>query len=174
MAAHQRISKVKALAVPLFGCSFISGLCNRGNSNPPCSDQSAYGQLVDSHSTCNLSPLIDHYNFLSSDHWTPIQGGGGAYIVAKENLGDYAGLVAGASLLVDYVLTVAVSIAAGVENISSAFPALLPHRVAIAATIILIIALFNLRGLRESASIFAVPTYLFIFSFGRDDRRGYV
>jgi amino acid transporter len=91
--------------------------------------------------------------------------GGGAYIVAKENLGVYAGLIAGASLLIDYVLTVAVSVASGVENIASAFPALLAHKEFMGATIIIIIMLFNLRGVRESASIFAIPTYLFILSF---------
>ncbi len=92
-------------------------------------------------------------------------GGGGAYIVAKENLGTYAGLIAGASLLIDYVLTVSVSVAAGVENLGSAFPALIEHKVFVGALIILVIAIFNLRGIRESSSVFAVPTYLFIFSF---------
>lgn len=92
-------------------------------------------------------------------------GGGGAYIVAKENLGVNAGLIAAAALLIDYILTVSVSVAAGVENISSAFPALLPHKEGIDISIILIIMLFNLRGVRESANIFALPTYFFIFSF---------
>ncbi|MFZ9596197.1 MAG: APC family permease, partial [Bdellovibrionia bacterium] len=92
-------------------------------------------------------------------------GGGGAYIVAKENLGTVAGLVAGASLLIDYALTVAVSTAAGVENISSAFPFLAQHKEAIGALIILIIMMFNLRGVKESATFFALPTYFFIFSF---------
>jgi amino acid transporter len=91
-------------------------------------------------------------------------GGGGAYIVAKENLGTYAGLVAGAALLIDYVLTVSVSIASGVENIASAFPHLFPYRELLAALIIGFIMLFNLRGTKESASVFALPTYLFIFS----------
>ncbi|OFZ56058.1 MAG: amino acid permease [Bdellovibrionales bacterium RIFOXYC1_FULL_54_43] len=90
--------------------------------------------------------------------------GGGAYIVAKENLGTYYGLIAGAALLIDYILTVSVSVASGVENIASAFPILLPHKEALGTLIILVIALFNLRGLRESASIFALPTYIFIFS----------
>ncbi len=92
-------------------------------------------------------------------------GGGGAYIVAKENLGTIAGLVAGASLLIDYVLTVAVSVASGVENIVSAFPSLAGHKVLIDIFCIVIITLFNLRGVKESASIFALPTYFFIFSF---------
>lgn len=90
--------------------------------------------------------------------------GGGAYIVAKENLGTYAGLTAGAALLIDYVLTVAVSVAAGVENIASAVPFLREHREAVGILVIFVIMILNLRGLRESASIFALPTYLFIAS----------
>ena len=92
-------------------------------------------------------------------------GGGGAYTVAKENLGTNAGLVAGAALLIDYILTVAVSTAAGVENVTAAIPFLLPHKVAIGVLVIGLITIMNLRGLRESASIFALPTYLFIGSF---------
>jgi amino acid transporter len=90
--------------------------------------------------------------------------GGGAYTVAKDNLGVQAGLVAGAALLIDYVLTVSVSVASGVENISSAFPFLNEHREVFCALVIVVIMLLNLRGIRESATIFAVPTYFFIFS----------
>lgn len=96
--------------------------------------------------------------------------GGGAYIVAKENLGTYPGLVAGAALLVDYVLTVSVSIAAGVAAITSAaqgtrFAWLGNHRVLICLVLIAFIAVANLRGVRESGSLFAGPTYAFVFSF---------
>lgn len=91
--------------------------------------------------------------------------GGGAYTVAKENLGVTAGLVAGASLLIDYTLTVSVSVAAGVENIVSAFPVLEPHKVAFGIIVILVVMFLNLRGIKESSSIFALPTYLFIGSF---------
>lgn len=91
--------------------------------------------------------------------------GGGAYTVAKENLGTNAGLVAAAALLVDYILTVSVSVASGVENITSAFPDLLAHKEGIGLVLILIITIFNLRGVKESANIFAIPTYIFIFSF---------
>jgi amino acid transporter len=90
--------------------------------------------------------------------------GGGAYVVAKENLGVLPGLVAGASLLIDYVLTVAVSIAAGVAAITSAFPFLVEHKIALALVLIVILTVMNLRGLQESATIFAFPTYAFIFS----------
>jgi amino acid transporter len=96
--------------------------------------------------------------------------GGGAYIVAKENLGTHAGLVAAAALLVDYVLTVSVSLAAGVAAITSAaqgtrFAWLNNHRVFLCVMLIAFIALANLRGVRESGSLFAAPTYAFVFSF---------
>jgi amino acid transporter len=90
--------------------------------------------------------------------------GGGAYIVSKENLGELPGLVAGAALLIDYVLTVAVSIAAGVAAITSAYEPLRPYRVELCLAAILLVALANLRGVKESGAIFAVPTYLFIGS----------
>ncbi|MEA9358286.1 APC family permease [Bacteriovorax sp. PP10] len=90
--------------------------------------------------------------------------GGGAYTVAKENLGENAGLVAGAALLIDYILTVSVSVSAGLENIGSAFPFIAEHRVVIGVLIIFTIMMLNLRGLRESSNIFAYPTYFFIFS----------
>lgn len=96
--------------------------------------------------------------------------GGGAYIVAKENLGTNAGLVAGASLLVDYVLTVAVSIAAGVAAITSMMQGtryawLDNHKVFLCLLFISFIALANLRGVRESGALFATPTYAFLISF---------
>jgi amino acid transporter len=92
--------------------------------------------------------------------------GGGSYIVARANLGAVAGLVAAAALLVDYVLTVSVSIAAGVAAVTSAFPALSPHKVALGVVCVTAIALANIRGVRESGRIFAIPTYFFIVSFG--------
>ena len=90
--------------------------------------------------------------------------GGGAYIVAKENLGTLPSLVAAASLLIDYVLTVAVSVAAGVAALTSAFPAWVPFRVEIALGFVAVLMVGNLRGVRESGRIFAVPTYFFIVS----------
>ncbi len=90
--------------------------------------------------------------------------GGGAYIVAKENIGDNAGLIAAASLLVDYTLTVAVSISAGVLAITSAFPELHAYRVEMCLAFLAILTVGNLRGIRESGRIFAVPTYFFVFS----------
>ena len=88
--------------------------------------------------------------------------GGGAYIVARENLGETAALVAGSALLTDYVLTVAVSISSGVAQIVSAFPDLAPFRVILAVAIIAFVTVINLRGVRESGSIFAIPTYFFL------------
>lgn len=90
--------------------------------------------------------------------------GGGAYVVSKENLGLYPGLIAGGSLLVDYILTVAVSVSAGTDAITSAFPGLHEHTVAIAVAFVVFLTLLNLRGVRESASILAYPVYLFVLA----------
>ncbi len=94
--------------------------------------------------------------------------GGGSYIVASENLGPKAGIVAGAALLIDYILTVSVSVAAGVDSILSAVPSIKLHipdaTVTISLFFILLVAYANLRGLKESGSVFAVPTYGFILS----------
>jgi amino acid transporter len=91
--------------------------------------------------------------------------GGGSYIVARANLGPTAGLVAAGALLIDYVLTVSVSVAAGVAALTSAVPWLLTHRVLLGVAFTAAIAYANLRGVRESGRVFAVPTYLFIVTF---------
>ncbi|WP_346534271.1 APC family permease [Micromonospora sp. DPT] len=88
--------------------------------------------------------------------------GGGSYEVASRNLGPSAGLVVAAALMVDYIMTVAVSVAAGVDNIISAVPSLNPHRVGICAGFVVALMAMNLRGVRESGKTFAWPTYLFI------------
>jgi amino acid transporter len=90
--------------------------------------------------------------------------GGGAYVVAHENLGRGAGLTAGAALLVDYVLTVSVSVAAGIAAVTSAIPDLHDFRVPLGVSIIVLMTLGNLRGIREAGTLFALPTYFFIFS----------
>jgi amino acid transporter len=90
--------------------------------------------------------------------------GGGAYIVTKDNLGILPGLVAAAALLIDYVLTVAVSVAAGVAAVTSAVPFLFRYRVGLCVGAVVAIAVANLRGIRESGKLFAAPTYLFIGS----------
>ena len=88
--------------------------------------------------------------------------GGGSYIVAKDNLGTNAGLVAAAALLIDYVLNVAVSVSAGVLNLVSLFGALSPYVVPIDVALVVLITLVNLRGVRESGTVFAFPTYFFV------------
>lgn len=92
--------------------------------------------------------------------------GGGAFIVAKSNLGEAPGLVAAAALLIDYVLTVAVSVAAGIAAITSAVPELHEHRVGLGLLAIAVLTWGNLRGVRESGKIFALPTYLFVGGLG--------
>jgi amino acid transporter len=88
--------------------------------------------------------------------------GGGSYTVAKENLGQRAGLVAAGALLIDYVLTVATSVSAGIAAITSAYPSLVPHTVFLGVFAIIFLMLMNLRGVRESGIAFSVPTYAFI------------
>jgi amino acid transporter len=104
--------------------------------------------------------LVLNVSYRQTIHAYP--GGGGAYIVAKDNLGEVAAQTAGASLLIDYILTVAVSISAGVSAIVSAFPSLELHRIFLAEAIIAFVALMNLRGVKESGLVFSVPTYGFV------------
>src|SRR5215207_9797535 len=94
--------------------------------------------------------------------------GGGSYVVSRENLGETPSLIAGASLLVDYILTVAVSISAGVAAIISipTFQGLADHRVGLCLVLIGFITVANLRGAKESGKIFALPTYVYIVSLG--------
>jgi amino acid transporter len=108
--------------------------------------------------------LVIAFSYRQTIHAYP--GGGGAYRVARENIGTTAGLVAAAALLLDYVLTVAVSIAAGVAAITSAFPAWHVSTVELSLGFLVLIAIGNLRGIRESGRIFSVPTYFFLGSMG--------
>lgn len=103
----------------------------------------------------SYSQIIDHY-----------PNGGGAYIVSKENLGSVPALLAAAALIVDYIMTVAVSICAATAAIASAFPAIAPIKVEFSIFFVLLVTLGNLRGIRESAKIFGLPTYIFIISMG--------
>ncbi|HYE67724.1 MAG TPA: APC family permease [Anaerovoracaceae bacterium] len=88
--------------------------------------------------------------------------GGGAFIVAKENLGEIPGMIAGAALAVGYILTVAVSVSSGVEQVTSAFEILRPYNVIIAVLLVLLLMIGNLRGVRESAKVFGIPAYAFV------------
>ena len=101
-------------------------------------------------------------------YFQTIQGypsGGGSYVVARENLGTLPGLVAAAALLIDYLLTAAVSLTAGVEAIASAFPELYNIRIEIALVLLFLITIANLRGLRETGTLMAIPVYLFLFTY---------
>ena len=105
---------------------------------------------------------------VTMSYFQTIQGypsGGGSYIVARENLGTLPGLFAGSALLIDYLLTAAVSLTAGVEAMASAIPALYHYRIEIALALLAIITIANLRGLRETGSLMAVPVYLFLLAY---------
>jgi amino acid transporter len=91
--------------------------------------------------------------------------GGGSYIVARSNLGTVLGLVAAAALLIDYILTAAVSLTAGMDAIASAFPVLWPYRVTVALLLLALITLLNLRGLQDTGTLMSVPVYLFLFTY---------
>ena len=91
---------------------------------------------------------------------------GGSYIVAKENLGTNAGLLAAAALMVDYMLNVAVGISAGIGALTSAIPALHPYTLWLCLGMLAVITVMNLRGMRESGLAWAVPTYIFVVSLG--------
>jgi amino acid transporter len=172
-AAHERLSKKTALAV--FSSDALSStayateeiLLVLAVAAAATQGQSFYYVVPVSIGIAALLAIVA-ISYRQTIHAYP--SGGGAYIVAKENLGTTPGLIAGASLLVDYVLTVSVSIAAGVAAITSAaqgtrFAWLDDHKVILCLVFIALIALANLRGVRESGALFAAPTYVFIFSF---------
>jgi amino acid transporter len=160
---HERLTKVKALAV--FSSDALSSV--------------AYGPeevmlaliLAGSAAASLAWPIglaitaliiIVASSYYQTVHAYP--SGGGSYIVAHDNLGQFPGLTAAAALLTDYVLTVSVSITSGVAALTSAFPTLYPYRISIALFFVAVIMILNLRGVRESGTIFAAPTYLFIIS----------
>ena len=91
--------------------------------------------------------------------------GGGSYIVARSNLGTLPGLVAGGALMIDYILTAAVSLTAGVDAVASAFPVIWPYRVFVALILLALITLINMRGLRETGTLISIPVYLFLFTY---------
>jgi len=172
-AAHERLTKKTALAV--FSSDALSSTAYATEEILlVLAVAAAYGQtgvfkyVVPISIGIGVLLVIVAISYRQTIHAYP--SGGGAYIVAKENLGTNAGLVAGASLLVDYVLTVAVSIAAGVAAITSMvqgtrYAWLDHHKVFLCLVFITFIALANLRGVRESGALFAAPTYAFLISF---------
>ncbi|HWW77218.1 MAG TPA: APC family permease, partial [Pyrinomonadaceae bacterium] len=167
-AHHERLSKKTALAV--FSSDALSSVAYSTEAILLvllAAGSVAIGYLVPIVVGITVLLAILTLSYRQTIHAYP--SGGGAYIVAKDNLGTQPGLVAGASLLVDYILTVAVSVSAGVAAITSATQGtrldfLHEHRVALCIVIVIFIALINLRGVRESGAIFAGPTYLFILS----------
>jgi amino acid transporter len=162
-ARHERLGKATALAVfasdPLSSVAYateeillvlvLAGSASLGYSLPI-----AFGIAA------LLAMVITSYRQTVLAY----QQGGGAYLVAKDNLGVGPGLVAAGALLTDYVLTVSVSVAAGIAAVTSAIPALLPYRVILCVLAIVGVALANLRGVRESGKLFAAPTYFFVAS----------
>lgn len=172
-AIHERLSKKVALAV--FSSDALSSTAYATEeillvlaTAYAFGQTNSFGYVIPISMAIATLLIIVAISYRQTIHAYP--NGGGAYIVAKENLGTVPGLVAGASLLVDYVLTVSVSIAAGVAAITSAaqgtkFAWITGHRVAICLGFIVIIAVANLRGVRESGSLFALPTYIFLVSF---------
>ena len=160
-AAHQRLSKPKALAV--FSSDALSSSAYATEAILLILIAAGTGALgVSWWIALGIAALMITvaFSYFQTIHAYP--NGGGAYIVAKENLGTTPGLTAAASLLIDYILTVAVSVSAGVSAIASAFPALNPWRIHIALAIVLFITIMNLRGVKESGTVFSIPTYMFV------------
>jgi amino acid transporter len=159
---HQRLSKVQALAV--FSSDALSSVAYATEEillALSLAGSAALGLSIPIVLVITALLVIVATSYHQTIHGYP--SGGGAYIVARRNLGVWPGLTAAAALLIDYVLTVAVSTTAGVAAITSAFPGLFPFRVLLCLLAITCIAWANLRGVRESGSLFAVPTYSFVF-----------
>ena len=162
-AKHERLGKVSALAI--FSSDCMSSVAY-------ATEEILIVLVLGGTLALQFSPPIGIaigalVAIVATSYWQTIHAypsGGGAYIVAKDNLGTLPGLVAGSALLVDYVLTVSVSTASGVAAITSAFPVLYPHRIVICVACVLAVMLANLRGLRETGRTFAVPTYGFILA----------
>jgi len=162
--AHKKLNKIRALAA-----FSPDGLSSIGYAN-----QEIYlGLLVAGSAGLSQSlPValaitallaVVGLSYFQTIHGYP--SGGGSYAVASENLGTLPGLVAGAALMIGYVLTAAVSLAAGVDAIASAFPWLWPHRVILCLLILLAMTILNLRGLSETGTVMAIPVYLFLFAY---------
>jgi len=164
--AHQRLSK--KIALPVFASDAISSTAYATEEilivflSLGAVGMAAYSMLVPISLIVIALLTIVVISYRQTIFAYP--NGGGSYIVSKENLGEYPGLVAGASLLIDYVLTVCVSVAGGVAAIISAFNGLAPHRVQICIGFVLLMMVANLRGLKESGALFAPPTYLYVLS----------
>jgi amino acid transporter len=163
LAHHERLSRVTGLAV--LSSDALSSVAYATDfilTTLVVAGLGAFSHAIPISLVIGALLAIVAFSYRQTIHAYPT--GGGAYIVAKENIGDNAGLIAAASLLVDYTLTVSVSISAGVLAVTSAFPTLDSMRVELCLVALAILMIGNLRGIRESGRIFAVPTYFFIFS----------
>src|SRR5207248_10808545 len=163
LAQHERLSRVTGLAV--LSSDALSSVAYATDfilATLVVAGVGAFKYAVPISTIIALLLAIVAFSYRQTIHAYPT--GGGAYIVAKENIGPMAGLIAAASLLVDYTLTVSVSISAGVLAITSAFPRLDTYRVEMCLAFLAILMIGNLRGIRESGRIFAIPTYFFIVS----------
>ena len=162
---HERLTKVKALAV--FSSDNIS---SSAYATEEMMRILVVGGLAGIALTMPLTiAIVAVLAVVATSYLQTIKAypnGASSYIVASDNLGILAGLLAAAALLIDYVLTVAVSVSAGVAAITSIVPALFPERVLVAVGIVAVITIGNLRGIRESGTIFMAPTYLYIFAVG--------
>lgn len=162
---HERLPKV--LALPVFASDALSSVAYA--TEEILLTLMLAGSLALSYSVPITTAIVILLTIVVMSYRQTVHAypsGGGAYFVAKENLGVNFGLLASAALLVDYVLTVAVSTAAGTAAIISAFPTMESHRLTIALLCIALLTVVNLRGAKESGLLFAVPTYLFIASLG--------
>jgi amino acid transporter len=164
-AIHERLTKVKALAV--LGSDPLSSSAYATEEALIILALAGSGALVHALPISLVVALLMTVVVISyRQTQKAYPSGGGAYIVAHDNLGTVPGLVAGAALIVDYVLLVSVSVAAGVAAITSAFPELFDWRVPLSVAVIMAFTLGNLRGTRESGTLFAAPTYFFILAMG--------
>jgi amino acid transporter len=163
LALHERLSKITGLAV--LSSDALSSVAYATEAIflvLLMAGRAALGYAIPISLLIATLLLIVVFSYRQTIHAYP--NGGGAYIVAKENIGQGAGLVAAAALLIDYTLTVSVSIAAGVAAVTSALPQFHLHRVELGLVFLVILTVGNLRGIRESGQIFSVPTYFFICS----------
>src|SRR5476649_108604 len=163
LAHHERLSRVTGLAV--LSSDALSSVAYATDfivATLIVAGTQALGYAIPISLVITALLAVVAFSYRQTIHAYPT--GGGAYIVAKENIGQTSGLVAAASLLVDYTLTVAVSISAGVLAITSAFPRLDVYRVEMCLGFLAVLTVGNLRGIRESGRIFAVPTYVFVVS----------
>ncbi len=161
--AHERLTNVKALAI--FSSDALSSVAYATEAILGVlivAGAAAFGYLIPISIAIAILLAIVAISYRQTIQAFP--NGASAYLVAKANLGTLPSLTAGSALLISYTLTVAVSISAGVAAITSALPSLHPFRVWFGIAFVALLMLGNLRGIRESGSIFAVPTYLFIFS----------